>query len=415
MKAKLILAAVLIGAIQLFSAWELSAADPVVSNVVAAQKTGTKQVEISYDLADADSTKLTVQIWVSADGGNTWYVHADSCVGDIGYGIAPGTGKKITWDAGQDFAGFSSSNMKVKVVAIDAPPPPAGEYVYVDVSSGYNGAWQVVELSELPSDLQTNDVWKTDRILLRRIPAGTFTMGSPDSEFGHESDETQHTVTLTTPFYIGVFEVTQKQYETVMGTTPSYFGGNPKRPVETVSWDMIRSGSWPNGNPAPETFTGRLRQKLAGQPFDLPTESQWEYACRAGTIRAYNDQTKNGGEGSDCTTLDVAEDPNLTPLAWYRFNSSGATHDVGGKQANAFGLYDMHGNVWEWCLDYYGTYPVDPTEDPAGALTGSNRVIRGGYCYDDARYCRSAYRYNGNPSYTDSRLGFRLCLPLVVQ
>ena len=183
------------------------------------------------------------------------------------------------------------------------------EYAVVDLSTGPCGPWFVSELKGAPTDLLTNDAWRTTKILLRKIPAGTFQMGSPPEEAGRGADETQHCVTLTKPFYIGVFPVTQKQWSQVMGSDPSWFSGNPKRPVENVSWNGIRGGIWPSGAPDAAAFIGKLRLG-ASRSFDLPTEAQWEYACRAGTVRALNDQTKNNGEGADCT------DANLDPLAW---------------------------------------------------------------------------------------------------
>ena len=291
------------------------------------------------------------------------------------------------------------------------------DYAVVDLSAGPAGPWAVTELDKAPEDLLKNDAWRTTKILLRRIAAGTFKMGSPPEEAGRAaymsgscspcSAETQHTVTLTRPYYIGVFPVTQKQWSLVMGSDPSWFSGNPKRPVENVSWNEIRGGTWPGGVPDASRFIGKLCVG-SSQPFDLPTEAQWEYACRAGTIRAFNDQTKNKGEGADCT------DANLDPLGWYESNSGRRTHDVGEKQANAWGLYDMHGNVSQWCLDLLGNYSGDAT-DPVGPATGS-RVIRGGYWSYDAIGCRSAARNFEavGPGDRDTTrynvLGFRLVL-----
>ena len=279
------------------------------------------------------------------------------------------------------------------------------EYAVVDLSTGPCGPWSVSDLESAPTDLLTNDAWRTTKIVLRRIPAGTFKMGSPPKEAGRGSDEAHHSVTLTKPFYIGVFPVTQKQWSQVMGSDPSWFSGHPKRPVEHVSWNEIRGGTWPNGTPDATTFIGKLCIG-SSRSFDLPTEAQWEYACRAGTVRALNDQTKNNGEGSDCS------DDNVDPLAWYENNSQRNTHDVGGKQPNAWGLYDMQGNVSQWCLDCYAPYGGDSTDPEVVASRPGfgTRMMRGGYWSDDAIGCRSAARgYDGVGPGDQGKYGYNVC------
>jgi formylglycine-generating enzyme required for sulfatase activity len=268
----------------------------------------------------------------------------------------------------------------------------------------------VTDLDAAPADLLTNADYKTTKIVLRRIEPGTFTMGSPEGELGRGDWETQHEVELTQAFYVGIFEVTHRQWERVMGTDPSFFEGDT-RPVEQVSWNTIRGGDWPgspagSGAPGVGTFVDKLRSRTGGMAFDLPTEAQWEYACRAGTTRAYNDQTKNGGTGSDCLTAWEA-DSNLEPLAWYSANSGSLTSDVGGKQANAWGLYDMHGNVWEWCLDWYDDY-AGAVSDPRGPDSGSFRAARGGGWSDYGQYCRVAVRNGYWPDSWNPYVGFRL-------
>jgi formylglycine-generating enzyme required for sulfatase activity len=388
-----------------------------VSNVTAAQTPGTKLVVITYDVASTAASSVTISLAIR-DGETP--IPATSLSGHIGAGVATGTGRSITWNAGADWNGNFSANLKAYVTAVDgSSPPEAGNYMVVDLSGGPTATnYPVTYLDAVPPGGWT-DAHKTTLLVLRRIPAGTFTMGSPADELGRWNDETQHQVTLTKDFYIGVFQVTQKQWERVMGTTPSFFAGD-KRPVEQVSYNDIRGSSagagWPaNNNVDASSFMGRLRARTGIASFDLPTEAQWEYACRAGTTRAYNDQTKNGGAGSDCLTTGWGSDANLEPLAWYGANSSSARHrEVGTKQANAWGLYDMHGNVREWCLDWYGTYP-GTVSDPVGAGNGSFRVLRGGSWISFARFCRSAFRDSGNPSdrFTDG--GLRVCSASPVQ
>ena len=386
------------------------AADPVVSNVRASQRPGTNLVDILYDVADPDSDTVSVSLRVSSDDGATWAVPATSLAGDAGPGIAPGRNRRIAWDAGADWGGQFSDRMRFEVTATDLPT--AGDYMVIDLSAGPEAAsYPVSTLAAAPAGGWT-DEYKTTKLVLRRIPAGTFTMGSPTGELGRDSDETQHQVTLTQDFYMGVFEVTQKQYERVMGTWPSYFSNaayRDARPVEMVSWNDIRGGAWPWGVPGAATFLGKLRQRT-GLPLDLPTEAQWEYACRAGTATALN-SGKNLTSTSSC--------PNVAEVGRYYYNHPGGysssqgvdtavgTAKAGSYLPNAWGLYDMHGNVWEWCLDWYGTYPGTVT-DPEGAAAGSNRVLRGGSWLNYAGHCRSAGRGGYYPDYRISYVGFRV-------
>ncbi|MCL2742328.1 MAG: formylglycine-generating enzyme family protein [Planctomycetaceae bacterium] len=216
----------------------------------------------------------------------------------------------------------------------------------------------------------------------RWCPAGTFLMGSPQNEADRRDTENQHRVTLSSGFWMLETEVTQGMWASVMGNNPSYFKGI-KLPVEQVSWDDCQEYI--------KKLNG-LGIAPKGFKFSLPTEAQWEYACRAGTTGAY------GGTGK------------LDDMGWYSDNSGGTTHVVGTKRANAWGLFDMHGNVWEWCSDLYGDYPNGAVTDPVGANTGSFRVFRGGSWFCSAEYCRSAVRGYDTPGNRYHRLGFRLSL-----
>jgi len=215
------------------------------------------------------------------------------------------------------------------------------------------------------------------------IPAGEFMMGSPSSESQRESDESpQHRVKISKGFYMGIYEVTQAQYKAVMDGNPSYFKGD-NLPVEEVSW-----------NDATE-FCKKLSRK-EGKTYRLPTEAEWEYACRAGS------QTRFCFGDSDS---------GLDEYAWCGYKKSGKqTHLVGQKKPNAFGLYDMHGNVWEWCQDWYDEnyYSNSPGVDPEGPNTGTARVLRGGSWYGYPRRCRSAVRSRNGPGYRYVDLGFRV-------
>jgi formylglycine-generating enzyme required for sulfatase activity len=237
-----------------------------------------------------------------------------------------------------------------------------------------------------PKEL-TVDLGKGVKLEIVLIPAGEFMMGSPDSEEdAFPFEKPQHRVRITKPFYLGKYLVTQEQWEAVMGNSPSHFNG-PKNPVETVSWDDCQ-----------EFFKNLNTQSAAvGGKFQLPSEAQWEYACQAGS------KTKNYF-GDDET--------RLGDYAWYVKNSDDKTHPVGKKKPNAWGLYDMHGNVWEWCQDWWKVgYDKDsPVGDPTGAATGARRVARGGGWYSPARYCRSAYRPGFLPGGRGYDVGFRVSL-----
>jgi formylglycine-generating enzyme required for sulfatase activity len=211
------------------------------------------------------------------------------------------------------------------------------------------------------------------------IPAGEFLMGDDN---GGGDEKPVHRVKITKPFYLGKHPVTQEQWEAVMGNNPSHFNRS-KNPVERVSWDDCQA------------FFEKINAKVGGGKFSLPAEAQWEYACRAGSVTRYC-------FGDDMSSLDE--------YAWYDKNSENKTHAVGKKKPNAWGLYDIHGNVWEWCADWYdgGYYANSPVDDPAGPSGGSNRVFRGGGWYDPALNCRSANRYGYSPERRTDNLGFRV-------
>lgn len=213
------------------------------------------------------------------------------------------------------------------------------------------------------------------------VAPGTFQMGSGD---GHSDERPVRRVTHSRGFWLGKTEVTQAQWQAVMGGNPSGFKGDDL-PVENVSYEDALA--FCRKLTERERAAGRLPD---GYVYTLPTEAQWEYACRAGTTGNY------AGE--------------LDAMAWYGENSSGRTHPVGRKQANAWGLYDMHGNVWEWCLDRRGPYTISSATDPQGADAGSFRVNRGGGWSSIADHCRSANRDWDSPGLGDPVLGFRLAL-----
>jgi formylglycine-generating enzyme required for sulfatase activity len=207
-------------------------------------------------------------------------------------------------------------------------------------------------------------------------------MGSPASESGRDNDETQHQVKISHSFYMQTTEVTQGQWKRVMGNNPSHFNScGDDCPVEKVSWNDVQE------------FICKLNSMENTNQYRLPTEAEWEYAARARTATRFY-----SGNSHD----------DLSRAGWHKGNSGSKTHPVGQKNPNASGLYDMHGNVWEWVQDWKGVYPSGHVTDPEGPSSGSICVLRGGSWHDGAKLCRSAYRSNRAPGFRGYRLGFRL-------
>ena len=381
------------------------------------------KVDIDYTVTYDDANADVYVGFIGKDGAGNRSFPLKTLEGDGANGVVKAGTHRVTWDMSVDEPNLHTGDFTVTIQAFTGAYP----YMVVDLSGGVDVARYPVRYSATPPDV-TKDECRTTELWLRLIFPGTFMMGSPAEELGRSSDETLHKVTLTQPYYIGVFEVTQRQYQLVMGTNPSQNKGDT-RPVENVSYNMLRGrvngSSWPISNQVDEdSFFFVLRAK-SSLLFDLPTEAQWEYACRAGTSTALN---------SGMNLINTSTDSNLALLGRYVNNQNdgkgGYTKyhtKVGSYLPNAWGLYDMHGNVWEWCLDGYENFSSIDASDPKGGNSNSTRIIRGGsWCngIGDASCCRSASRrsnypnnsYYVNYSYaSDSdRPGFRLaCLPAV--
>ena len=230
---------------------------------------------------------------------------------------------------------------------------------------------------------------------LVEIPAGRFLMGSPETEKERRKDETQHEVTISKPFYLGVYEVTQEQYEQVVGKNPSTFKG-AQNPVETVSWEDAVE------------FCQKLSQKT-GKTVSLPTEAQWEYACRAGTTTPFS-------TGQTISSMDEANfNPGNYKEPTHEYGDGprkyrNGTCAVGSFKPNASGLYDMHGNVWEWCSDWYSGKSDVAATDPTGPANGGSHVARGGVWRWVPKVCRSAYRSGFDGAYRAGGYGFRVAV-----
>ena len=312
-----------------------------VSNVDAYQE--GKNIIITYDI---DKTGLVSDVYCSTDGGRTWSAPLKQVTGDVNKQVPAGS-HRIVWDVLSEREKLAGANICFKV----------------EVNSGrftVNGvSFEMV-----------------------RVEGGTFRMGAT-SEQEDEADSIEkpvHSVTLSS-YYIGKTEVTQALWQAVMGSNPSNFKG-ADLPVEFVTWDECQE------------FIQKLNS-LTGSNFRLPTEAEWEFACRGGNnSRGYKYSGSN----------------KLGSVAWYNGNSGGKTHPVATKAPNELGIYDMCGNVWEWCSDRYADYTSYSQTDPTGSLSGVYRVFRGGSWYYNARYCRSSYRNYGGSCFHGEYLGLRLAL-----
>ena len=345
------------------------------------------RIVVDYTVAGDLATDIPCyEAVVTASNRTTGTVYAGG-VTEGETGLTPGK-HRVWWNARAAGLGEAAEAVDVRV-AYEGPT-----YCVVDLSGGVNA--KSYPVSYLPgfSPKDWTDEYRTTKLVLRHIPAGMFIMG------GGSSDGSRR-VTLTKPFYMGVFEVTQRQWELVMGSWPgsspsSSYGLGDAYPAYNVSYNDIRGSSsgarWPASSVVDaSSFLGKLRAKT-GLDFDLPTEAQWEYACRAGTATTYY-----WGDAMDGA------------YAWYSSNSGSTAHPVRTRLPNAWGLYDMGGNVCEWCRDWYGALAYGT--DPKGSASGSYRVLRGGSWHSNSGYCASSDRYGGvYPSYRhhDGDGGFRL-------
>ena len=312
-----------------------------VSNVDAYQE--GKNIIITYDI---DKLGFVDLVNCSTDGGCTWGAPLQHVSGDVNKQVPAGS-HRIVWDVLSEHEKLAGANISFKV----------------EVNSG---------------KFTVNGV----SFEMVRVEGGTFRMGATaEQEDEANSDEMPvHSVTLSS-YYIGKTEVTQALWQAVMGSNPSYFKGSAL-PVESVSWDDCQE------------FIQKLN-RLTGRNFRLPTEAEWEFACRGG----------NNSRGYKYSGSNVIDN-----VAWYWDNSGGKTHPVGTKAPNELGIYDMSGNVWEWCSDWYADYTSYSQTDPTGPRRGSNRVSRGGSWGNDARNCRSSIRGDDDPMSRGGGLGLRLAL-----
>ncbi|MEI7940818.1 MAG: SUMF1/EgtB/PvdO family nonheme iron enzyme [Verrucomicrobiota bacterium] len=374
----------------------VAGAAPVVSNVRAAQRSGTSYVDITYDLADADSSSLTVAVGVSTNAGTTWFYPGASLTGAVGSGIAPGAGKQSAWNAGSDLPAKLFANVRIQVTADDATAPPPGG--------------------------------------MALIPAGNFTMG--DCMGDYTSELPLHSVYVSA-FYMDKYPVTKSLWDEVYswaithGYTFDYAGSGKAstHPVQTIDWyDCVK---WCNARsekegrvPAYYTDAGLSVRYRSGQVapyvnwssgYRLPTEAEWEKAARGGASgqRFPWGNTITHSQANYYSSSSYPYDTSPTRGYHATFNDGvyPYTSPVGYFAANGYGLYDMSGNVWQWCWDWWGSYSSGSQTDPRGATSGSYRVIRGGCWGGHAISCRAAYRGGYDPDCGSYCVGFRSALP----
>ena len=395
----------------------LVAGAATISDVSFRQDRVTRVVTVNYALSnDGNPAYVTMEV---LDGGGIAIASANinikTATGDIsqidGHAVPDdGETKTITWRPVDDWPGHLMTNASVRITAHSVDnPPPKFEYIYIDLSAGPDAAsYPVAAMFDGPDPTDITCV--SNKLWLRRVEPGTFKQGSPADEVGRTSNrEAQHQVTLTKPFFAGVFEVTRAQYRLVMGSDPGN-GSTLTCPVNNLTLStLIGQGINPavSNTVAEGTFFAKIREKT-GMLFTLPTDAQWEYACRAGTTTPYNVET------NATVTID--------DIAWYKANTSQKVQPVGQKPPNAWGLYDMHGNVFEFCRERLnenlGTGArTDPLYTGEG---GSGFTIRGGSILQEATSCRSAQRNwraasssdSGYSSWNIQQDGFRLWLTL---
>ena len=419
-----------------------------VSGVAVAQDADSGKIAVSYTLA-GDPAIVTVDI--CTNGASIGARHLQYVWGDVNRIVQPNAGLSIGWDARRDWPGhdLAANGLSAVVTAWPTNSPPT----YMEVNLTHASALAFYPCADAVPGGVTNKIYKTERLLMRRIPAKgvTWCMGSPSGETGRASREMTHLVKLSSDYYLSVYEMTQKQMANFLSannlnmssfeikpvfTRSNGYADGDLRPCGSINYRYLRGERRKGGNTGDDfnwlwpqdghsvtnySIIAKLRA-FTGVFFDLPTEAQWEYACRAGDSGAY--------------TLSGAE---LDDVAWHIGNSAVdgvvQTHPVGLKKPNAWGLYDMLGNVMEWCLDRWGSYDsadapvrvVDPAVaivDPVGleavaSTTADNNRVRRGGCYgfngNASSYCRAAADWHSySVDCNDRNIGLRLWCPATV-
>ena len=375
-----------------------------VSDVTFTQDAATHDVKVTYDLATSDNEPAFVSLDVLTNGVSVGATRVKTLSGDVSTTPAdtaslvdPGEDRQIVWRARADLPGVGIDNATFRVTAI-ATNHFEGLYMVVDLSRGKDSTYWPVQYTACKPDTNSPAFYTTE-LWLRRVPAGTFAMG-----YGTSGDAAPvHNVTLTKDFYCGVVPVTVAQHR-LIDALPANFTNDDtehdRHPIVYTVYSSLRGTGWPNNKTVSSSSTvGKLRAKTS-LAFELPTEAQWEYACRAG----HSGNTYNEG---------TAYNNNYGALAWGQVNAGGTTHPVGQKKPSDWDFYDFYGNAYEWCRDWFGAYSAAAQVDPVGPTSNSNnqRVRRGGAFGSNESGCNSYYRNHGisGENYANSNnAGYRL-------
>lgn len=382
---------------------DVAAAPQIGQGSVTLSQRGSQRISVTYSLTGGPAV---VTVDFQTNGVSVGAARFTSLEGDVNQRVANGE-HSLTWNVLEDWPEFKVTDNSLTAVVTawtdDCPP----DYMALDLT-GTVGTRYYTCAEAVPGGV-TNDLYKTDRLLMRKIPAcnKTFRMGSPAADLGHSSTETPHLVTFTKDFWLGVYPVTQRQQFLAHGNidqcTFTNEADSATRPANGGSNKIFRNNTNVTGNPSSPSVLRSLRS-VTGVNLDLPTEAQWEFACRAGVDAALY----SGWDLDGMTTSD-----RLGELAWYAGNSSGETHPVGEKAPNAFGLYDMLGNVRELVLDQFSDpQSYAPVTDPVTG-TGNGQIYKGGSFNDPSGSCRTAGRWTGNSiswSATSPMYGFRCAM-----
>ena len=382
-----------------------ASASVTVSNVAFTQDDATHDVTVTYDLATSDGEPAFVSLDVLTNGVSVGATRVKNVAGDVSTTpaettrlVAPGTGKSITWKARADLPGVGLANAAMRVTAI-ATNHFEGLYMVVDLSRGKDSTYWPVQYTACKPDTNSPAFYTTE-LWLRRVPAATFAMG-----YGTSGEAAPvHNVTLSRDFYCGVLLVTVAQHR-LMDALPTKFTNDDtehdRHPIVYTVYSNLRGTGWPNSKTVSSSSTvGKLRAKTS-LAFELPTEAQWEYACRAG----HSGNTYNEGTAYNKNYYGA--------LAWGQVNAGGTTHPVGQKKPSDWDFYDFYGNAYEWCRDWFGAYSADAQVDPEGPTSNSSnqRVRRGGAFGSNESGCNSYYRNHGvsGENYDSSaNAGYRL-------